>query len=314
MSRSEDDDAIATYSAELTAEAELARGDLAEIEDHLRSLIGELRDAGMPQAEAIAEACRRLGEPKKVAREHARVRSPFGAKLSRARAWSAAALLVSMLFGMWHVSLETFSHAITPFAVELVLYGAALVALVARVSWARPVIVGSLLTTAVRIIIWSAISSRGLAGMPWLVASVGALAFVIPWRRGEISPAGWALVLLAPAYNAAMSSLMVQMTAPHDLLVANPCGTIAFAGAIAAGIGIVTRARWASMAAAGTALALVATANQFWDLTVRLHDPAATRAMLHGVLVVGSLAAAIVSVLAWRTARSTFGTLRGVLS
>ena len=309
----EDDNVIAQYRNELSAEAELARVDLDEIEDHLRALSSELRDTGMPRALAITEACRRLGDPRQVAREHARVRSPFGAKLSRMRAWSAVALLGSieiMSTRGWPFA----GGVVRPHDVELVLYVAALIALIARVSWARPLILGSVVMQAVRITVWSAMSSQGIGGLPWLVATVGALAFVIPWRRGEISPAGWALVLLVPACNAAMSSLMFEMTAPHGVLLANPFGTLAFFGAFATGAGIVTRARWASMAAAGTALALATTANQFWDLTVRLHDAAAMRAMLQGVLVVGTIAAAIVSVLAWRTARSMFGTLRGVLS
>ncbi len=41
----DDEPTIARYRSELVAEAELARGDLDEIEDHLRSLADELRDA-----------------------------------------------------------------------------------------------------------------------------------------------------------------------------------------------------------------------------------------------------------------------------
>ena len=40
----DDDQVIAKYRAELTAEAELARGDIDEIEDHLRSLAADLRE------------------------------------------------------------------------------------------------------------------------------------------------------------------------------------------------------------------------------------------------------------------------------
>ena len=91
------EDVIATYKRELVAEAELARGDLDEIEDHLRVLATELRDRGMPRIEATIEACRRLGDPRAVAREHARVRSPFGARLSKLRAYSAVALIAPIL-------------------------------------------------------------------------------------------------------------------------------------------------------------------------------------------------------------------------
>jgi len=308
----DDDQAIAHYRSEVVAEAELARGDLEEIEDHLRSLSDELRDGGMPRAQAIAEACRRLGDPRQVAREHARGRSPFGAKLSRARAWSAAAVLVTMLIVSRHGDLLS-GGKLTPMGLELGLYVIALVALIARVGWARPIIVGSLVVTLVRTVVWSAISAQGLAGLPWLVGTAGALAFVMPWKRGEIRLAGLVLALLAPAYSAAMASMMFELTAPHGVMLANPFGTLALAGALVTGAGIVTRARWASLAAAGTAVALAVTAGHLWGLTVRLPDGAAYRAMVLGLFAVGCSGAAIASVLAWRTARSTFGTLRGVL-
>src|SRR5450432_659801 len=131
---SEDDQVISQYRNELVAEAEFARGDLDEIEDHLRVLAHELRDTGMPRAQAIDEACRRLGDPRSVAREHARVRSPFGAKLSRARAWSAAALIVGL------VVLTRYQHGDPGPALGIQLKLAIVIALVlaARLSWARP--------------------------------------------------------------------------------------------------------------------------------------------------------------------------------
>lgn len=94
---SEIDAAVAAYTAELQAEAELGRAEVGELEDHLRATIGDLREHGLPASHAIAEAARRLGDPRAVARESARVRSPFGAKLSRARAWSIVALMVPLL-------------------------------------------------------------------------------------------------------------------------------------------------------------------------------------------------------------------------
>ena len=107
--KDEVEQAIEHYRARLAAEAELARGDLAEIEDHLRTLIDALREDGLPAGEAIVEAARRLGDPRQLAREHARVRTPFGAKLSRARAWSACALLLPYL--VLHAVLHAFARA-----------------------------------------------------------------------------------------------------------------------------------------------------------------------------------------------------------
>ncbi|NVB77954.1 MAG: hypothetical protein HOV81_06120, partial [Kofleriaceae bacterium] len=88
------DEEIVEYRKRLRAQGELAERDLDELEDHLRELTCELRNAGMSAAEAVTEAARRLGDPRQLAREHARVRSRFGPPLSAGRAWSAAALFV----------------------------------------------------------------------------------------------------------------------------------------------------------------------------------------------------------------------------
>ena len=65
------DEAIEQYRQELVAEASLAKGDLDEIEDHLRALIDELRadQPALGLATAIAQARERLGEPRALARE-----------------------------------------------------------------------------------------------------------------------------------------------------------------------------------------------------------------------------------------------------
>jgi len=75
------EDAIAEYRAELLARAELAASDLDELEDHMRAVIDEVLASGAAIGDAIGEARCRLGDPASVAREHARVRSPFGATI-----------------------------------------------------------------------------------------------------------------------------------------------------------------------------------------------------------------------------------------
>src|SRR6266567_2391935 len=82
LHRMEDQGLIASYEE---------RGDTGRkrryyklLADGRRALVDELQRT-MPAAEALTEAARRLGDPKAIAREHARVRTPFGTKLSRAR-------------------------------------------------------------------------------------------------------------------------------------------------------------------------------------------------------------------------------------
>jgi len=304
---------IARYRAELTAEAELARGDLDEIEDHLRALYGELRDAGLPRAEAIAQACRRLGEPRALAREHARVRTPFGTRLSRTRAWSAAALLAP--FAVEAVKAARHVGMASPYGIELLLVVLVLAALVARLTWARPVILGSL----VMMLAWNAIV---IAGTPvpfslevdgLCACGAGALAFLVPWRHGELAPAGIALALLAPAYMGGATALSFFLTAPGGILLANPLSVVAVAAVLAAGAGVVLRARWAAFAAALAALALAGTTSAFWPLEMRIPSMAVWRLLILGSMMLGSLSAAAAAVMCWRTARSRLGTLRHVL-
>lgn len=75
------DEAVGRYRELLAGEVDIGRAALDEIEDHMRSLVADLRATGMPTANAITEAAERLGDPREVAREHARVRTSFGAKL-----------------------------------------------------------------------------------------------------------------------------------------------------------------------------------------------------------------------------------------
>jgi hypothetical protein len=257
-------EAIERYRAEIAAEAELSRADLDEIEDHMRALVAELREGGLPLAEAIAHARIRLGEPRQLAREHARVRSPFGARLSRSRAWSAAALLALPMIYYGHNSLR---HGIT--TVELAVWIALVGALAARRAWARAIVLGRVATSVfmqtVHVVagslVWHAngfAENFGRETVALLAVFAGVLALLAPWHRRDLGRRGLALALLGPAYVAAMSSVVVWSNAPVSAVVADPLASFALASVVIAYLGVLRGARWASVAAAFIVLAFAA--------------------------------------------------------
>ena len=298
---------IEQYRKQLVAEAGLADGDLDEIEDHLRLLTAELRDSGMPAAEAVTEAARRLGDPKQVAREHARVRSPFG-HLPRARAWSAALLLVPPLL---MPMLDAIGYGLTRGAVELGFGVPLALGMIARVPWARPIVFGAmaffLLPTLFATILW------GQSPL-WLVWHLGVLAFVMPWRRSELPAAGWNLVLQVWTYGASTLALAYQFTSSDGTIsVVMPLATVAMGCAVVGTCGGILRARWGAFASALGAVALLGAIGAMWSMRIRLAHPDLFATYLLGLVSSGAVAAAVAARLAWRTARSTFGTLQHVL-
>ncbi len=304
------DRAIAAYRAELVAEAELARGDLAEIEDHLRSLIADLRDGGMPAGEAIAEAARRLGDPRRVAREHARVRTPFGTRLSRVRAWSAAALLLP--FVVFATANALTSGVPAHVAVEGAMAITLFLGLCARMTWARPIVLGGMaffmLPTLIALALWP-----GPLVWMWLAGQLGVIAFVAPWRRGELGPNGWALALQVWSYGAASLALGFTYTGPDGGLLIAPAAAIAVGAALGATIGIIVRGRWASLASLACAALLAFAIVDLTTLRFRLPHPDVFRFYLVGASASGVIASLAASVIGWRHASSTLGTLRGAL-
>jgi hypothetical protein len=305
-----DEDLIASYKLELTSEAELARGDLDEIEDHLRVLARELRDQGMPRVEAVAEACRRLGEPRAVAREHARVRSPFGARLAKLRAYSAVALWVPLLISGAVTQLRC-SGLVSLFGLQLAFGALLALALGFRLSWARPIVLGAVACLVARFAILSAIVVH--PPVMWCAAYVGILAFVMPWRRGELSTSGLALALQVWAVGSAAFALEFQITSADGSQVMAVGALIAFFAAAAATIGGVLRARWGAIASLVAAPTLALAMAEVLPLRFRFPFPLATQLEMTGLLVSGALAATVAAILSWRAARSTFGTLQSVL-
>jgi hypothetical protein len=309
-----DDDAIRRYCDELATNAELARRDRVEIEEHLRELADDLQANGMPRAVALTEACRRLGAPAAIAREYARVRPAFGAQLSRARAWSAAVLLAWWWLDFARLTLTGPGQVPgfgSIYGVNLVISAVALGGLVARASWARAIICGALSWFVVEeaiVIAWQ--------GMPrdhdvWAVAcKVGAFAFVAPWRRRELAPAGLAIVLLAWTYHGVNVLAMHEMTAPSQLPFIGVWLSLAFVATLAAGLGVLARARWAAPAALAAALGLALGYTEIKAL-VYAHGSALYHALAVGGIAAGACASVLAAIVSWRTARSTLGSLGG---
>jgi hypothetical protein len=291
------DDAIAQYSSQLRTEAELARSDLTEIEDHLRSLIEELQGAGMPAAEAIAEAARRLGDPRQLAREHVRVRTPFGARLSRARAWSAiAAMLPALAIGLWNVGVHR--GFISIFGLSAAIEVALLIAVASPLAWARAILLGILINPpalfAFHVVAGGRVSALQLAHIASLL---GAVALISPWHRGELTARGWVLVMLGSAYLAAMH--LLGLVAQGPLILEQACAALSAAAVLAAYIGGVLGSRWASATALVGAPIMI---GSTFVLSSETQPDAALwyRAYLLGPPIIGAIALAIAALLIWR--------------
>lgn len=301
--------AITAYRAQLQAEAELGRSDLAEIEDHLRELVTELRETGMPVAVAVTEAARRLGEPAALAREHARVRTPFGAKLSRARAWSACLLFVPLLYTV--VSIAT-QYGDLRGAADSVIGAGLIVALAFRLTWARAIMLGIAGFGSV----WMLVTLPLAPGAPliYLVLDLGIVAFLMPWRRGELAAPGWALALLYTMYcGASWATSQLAITTQSDDFVTYMTAALALTMTLSTGAGIVLRARWAAITAAVACAMLVMCLANLGSLTYRFAQPDWVRSYAIGVQLVGAVTAAVVAWLAWVSARTNFGTVRSLL-
>lgn len=300
------DDAIARYREELAAEAGLAERDLAEIEDHMRALIDELR-ATMPLAAAIAQARGRFGEPRAVAREHAQVRTAFGARLSRARAWSAVAMLLPMqvLSNWWLLELRGQLADWTIHVFGALLAVGMLAALAARLTWARAFVLGGLpfmmLWSAAGLVMWP---HPGYAVLH-LAVSVAALACIAPWRRRELTAPGLGLALLTGAYHGAIWILA-------NLAPDAPIGRIAVGAVLLGGIGAVLRARWAAAATLAAASLLTASVAMAWEDGGYPAHPTLYLALVLTCQIAAAAGAALAAAIQWRHAQSALGTLRSL--
>lgn len=308
-SNAEADALIEGYKQVLVAEAELARGDLDEIEDHLRSLTEELRGTGMPRVAAVREACRRLGDPRAVAREHARIRSPFGARLSKSRAYSAVALMLVLLIS-GAVTIIPFAGMLSLFGLQLVFGGILAIAVALRLSWARPILVGGIACFAVQVGLALAVVEDP---QPiWLAMYLGILAFVVPWRRAEITASGVALALQVWAFGAAVFAVQFQISTPTGFHSMSTGAEIAFFTTTLATLGGILRARWGVVASLASTFAMAFALYELAPLA--FHGGFVVGIAIRALVLSGVVAALVSTFIGGRTARSTLGTLEHVLA
>jgi hypothetical protein len=244
---------IEKYLGRLRSERNLARRDLDELEDHLRELTNDLRTAGMPAAEAVTEAARRLGDPRQLAREHARVRSPLGRPLSASRAVIGAALFMipHIRFLIEHYDEADFSWR---GCLVMAAFMISAIALAARVKWARAVVLGFSMHRLTLFLLMPEVRD----GFPLnSIVGLGVVALLVPWSRKELSLAVITLALQAWGCVSAVGVVIFQTAAAdsaHTLRVA--CGTVAVVCAVASCIGTARGERWSAITSAASALAL----------------------------------------------------------
>jgi hypothetical protein len=305
-----DEEVIAKYKADLVGEAEIARSDLDEIEDHLRLLADELRTAGMPRLAAVREACVRLGNPRDLAREHARVRSPFGARLSGPRTLSAIALLLPIL-ALGAVNIWPSQGVWSVFGIQIVAGFGLIAALALRLAWARPILLGgmSFFTIQVAVAQFEMPTPHPL----WLIPYAGTLAFVMPWRRNELTANGLSLALQVWAFGAAAYALGFQISTPTGYRYISQGAEVALFATTIAVAGTILRAKWSALASAVSAVTLVMAFIEISPLKFNFGFPQLMYTAVLLLIGTGALAAAVGTILSWRNARSVFGSLQHVL-
>lgn len=295
---------IEEYRKRIRAEGKLAESDLDELEDHLRELTDELLTAGKPAAEAVTEAARRLGDPRQLAREHARVRSPFGVPLSTGRALSGAALFMLPFIAL-NADLDTELELSLSACLAAAVLAVIVIALAARMPWARAVTLGvTLQSLSVGLVVPHAPSA-----LIW-ITDLGLLAFIMPWRRTEIS---FAAIILALQTWACVSGLTALLWVPGPdgaLSLRSVSGTIALVCALAGCIGTARRARWSALTSAVSALALFGALTTLTTFPFNLGDTGELQPMPYGAVGSGAIAATVAAVLSWRTTRSLVGPLQ----
>ena len=300
--RDDIDDAVARYRERIASEADVGRATLDEIEDHLRLLVADLRAQGMPAALAVTEAAKRLGDPSELAREHARVRTPFGAKLPLWRALAVIALVLpQVLVNLGYENWNGYAEG----ALALALCGAML----RRSAWARATLLGVMAWNVLVVI--ASLALFGGAPPAWTVAcQLGAFAILVPWRRADLTATGWALAMLYPIYTAGSMMLFWKVSGFDGYL---PDPQLVLAATVIAGAGLVLRARWASFAAIGAVAALAPWVHFASVTTFRIHL-FGIRELTLVALWSGVVAGIAIAIIGWRTARSNVGDLRAVLS
>lgn len=184
------------------------------------------------------------------------------------------------------------------------------IALASRRTWARAVVLGMVASLVTQLMV----DMVPLDDQFFMVAELGVLAFVIPWRRNELPSAAITLALQSYAAFAAWKMSHPIVVGWDDVLRLAPvCERIAVVGAVAACVGTVLRTRWSAIASAVSALALFTAMGDLlvsvdWD-TIGPAMRLKLQVAMFGGLGAGAIAAAIAAVLGGRTTRSLVGTL-----
>ena len=305
-----EEEVIAKYKADLVGEAELARSDLDEIEDHLRLLADELRSGGMPRLAAVREACVRLGDPRALAREHARVHSPFAARLSGARTLSAIALLLPIL-ALGAINIWPAQGVWSVFGIQIVVGFGLVAALALRLTWARPILLGGMAFFTIQVAV--AQFEMPVPHPLWLIPYAGTLAFVMPWRRNELTTTGFSLALQVWAFGAAAFALGFQISTPTGVRYISQGAEVALFATTIAVAGAVLRAKWSALASAVSAITLAMAFVEISPLKFNFGFPQLVYTAVLLLVGTGVLAAVVGTVLSWRNARSALGSLQHVL-
>ena len=301
------DAAVIAYRERLREAGTLRDASLDEIEDHLRELIAELRET-LPLAQAVREAAERMGEPADIAREHARVETSFGAPLPPWRAWIAAALTAVPLAYITHA--ELMNPGDPMMLLKLVPLVIIIGALAARSTAARALLLAQVSCWTLNLI-YNALSVPGAgAYRAWYPFAALAFVLIAPWKRREMTVAGWGLFLafvgferLSRQYVSAGYILDRTRTyGGHDFALTHGLLVGGLVAALIAIVMMVLRSRWAAVPA------LFAGAITLLSFRVQLSSvvhvaqssmPIVWWFMVH--LMLGAFASMAAAYIAWRS-------------
>jgi hypothetical protein len=278
----------------------MSRSDLDDANRQLRSLTDELRDHAVPATAAVTRAARTLHGAAPPAR-----RTAFGDLLPRARAWTAALVIAPML--IWFV-IQAAPYGSSLFLDEALAGLLLAIALVVPLSWARPILFGGFAFFAIPSALTLVLVHD--ASPIYVLWNVAVVALLGPWRRGELTSAGWNLALQTWTLSAASFALMFQFTTEDGgVSRVMPLAAIGVVTSLLATIGAIARARWSGVLSGLSAVTLIAAMIHAFGLRFQFDQPDVVMAFFIALVTSGAIAATVGAWLGWRTARSSFGTL-----
>jgi hypothetical protein len=199
---------------------------------------------------------------------------------------------------------------VSSFGIETLLNGFVIAALALRLTWARPIVLGGIGCCLVQVA-FSLLVARQPQPL-WLLPHLGVLAFVMPWRRSELTASGVALALQVWAFGVAAFALQFQVSTRAGFYIPTIGAIVAYFATIIATCGGILRARWGALASYVSAIGLALAFFQMESLRFTFWDDARPLILAH--VASAAVAAFAGAVLAWRNARSTLGTFEQVLA